>query len=119
MHPGHYPGGAVVGGVGHIHAPRAAQDNGPRTRGFGHHFHEQSRFATLACPVTRGEELLEWELFDGLEGLQLLSRIDLYVGRHRYSILSNENNTSAKTNYDYSRSPIHCVSGSDLPCAAR
>ena len=71
MHPWDNPGGAVVGGVSHVHTARAAEHDRARAGSLGHHLHHQRRFAALAGAVARGEELLERNLLLSLEWFEL------------------------------------------------
>src|SRR5439155_8110571 len=88
VHPRHHPGRRVVRGVGHVHAARGAEDDGPRPGRLDHELHDQGRLAALAGPVTGGEVLLEGDLLDALEGLEDLGRVAEGLG-HGLSLLES------------------------------
>src|SRR5437016_1676348 len=114
MHPWHAPRCRVVRGVRHVHAARAAENDGPRARRLGHQLHDLRRLAALTRAVTRSVVFLMRNLLDSLEGFQLLGRFLFHKSAHLIVILSGSQERLTR----YPRSPIHSVKGCDLPLAA-
>src|SRR2546426_6124222 len=114
VHPGHHPRGAVVGGIGHVHAAGTPQHDGARPRRLDHQLHHQRRLAALAGAVAGGEVLLQRELLDALERIQALRGSELDQLR-QFPI----GHGHALCLLGYSRSPIQVVAGCGFPSAAR
>src|SRR5918993_629274 len=51
VHPGDHPGRGHIGRVGHVHAPRGAENDGTRTGRLRHQPHGQGGQTTLACAM--------------------------------------------------------------------
>ena len=80
VHPGDRPRGGVVGGVGHVHAPRAAEDDRARAARLGHELHELGRLAALTGAMTRGEILFRRDLLGPPPGFENLGVEEVLKG---------------------------------------
>src|SRR5579864_2459203 len=114
MHPGKAPRGGVIRGVRYVHAPGAAQNDGSRSRGLRHQFHDLRRLAALAGAVAGRVVLFVWNLLHSLEGFQVLRRFFVYKSAHGYYPFRLWKRVETR----YPRSPIHWVRGCAFPFAA-